>query len=126
MQAKTNEGAAMIEPMTARAAPRLIPAGLGASVLAVFSAVCCVLPMTFMLFGLGGAWLGVFGKAAAASPYLIALSAVLVAAAWIYAIRNGASRGARLVLVISTALTAAAWPIYYYEGAINDRLIGLM
>ncbi len=44
------------------------------SVSALGVATCCVLAMAMMLLGLGGSWLAVFGKLAAASYYVLAVS----------------------------------------------------
>lgn len=89
-------------------------------------ATCCVLPMTMMLLGLGGSWLAVFGKIAAASFYVLAIATVLVIAAWVLCHRRGSLRHMKGWLLGSTILTALAWIIVFNEARINDFLITLM
>lgn len=101
-------------------------ASLGLAGLAVLGAICCIAPMGLMLLGLGGAWLGVFGKLAAFAYYLIALSAVVTGLAWVIALGRGASARTRLLLSIATGLTLIAWPVAFFEGSINDYFITLM
>ena len=100
-------------------------AGMGVSVVAFFTALCCILPMVFILVGLGGAWMAVFGKIAALSPYAIGVSAVFVVTAWLVALRRKAA-GTWGFLVSATVLTLAAWLIFANEAALNDRLIAWM
>jgi mercuric ion transport protein len=87
---------------------------------------CCVLPMVFLLFGLGGSWLAVFGKIAAASFYVLGLSSFLILVAWVLAIRRGSSRNLRRWLVASTVLLGLAWLVVFNESRINDFLMTLM
>jgi mercuric ion transport protein len=87
---------------------------------------CCVLPMVFLLFGLGGSWLAVFGRIAAASFHVLAVASVLVLVAWVLAIRRGSARHLRRWLVASTALLGLAWLVVFNEGRINDVLMTLM
>ncbi len=89
-------------------------------------ATCCVMPMTMLLLGLGGSWIAVFGKIAAASYYVLAGSTLIVGWAWIAAIRRGSARRLRGWLAFSTALTALAWALVFNETRINDILITLM
>lgn len=108
---------------------RMANAGILGSVVALFAAACCVLPMVMMLLGLGGSWLAVFGAVAGVSQYIAAASAILVAAAWSIAIRRGGShgsRGTRVVLVSATVLVVAAWVLLLNEAGINDYLISWM
>lgn len=89
-------------------------------------ATCCVLPMTMMLFGLGGSWLAVFGKIAAASFYVLAIATVILLAAWMISYRRGSLVHLKGWLAGSTTLTAIAWVIVFNEARINDFLITLM
>jgi mercuric ion transport protein len=100
--------------------------GLVGSVGAVLTASCCALPMVMMLVGLGGAWTGVFARVAAAGYSVAGASALLLAAAWIVALRRGLRRPALVVLGLGTMLSAAAWAILLNANGINDWLIGLM
>ncbi|WP_281973602.1 hypothetical protein [Ruegeria faecimaris] len=93
------------------------------SVSALGVATCCVLPMAMMLLGLGGSWLAIFGKIAAASYYVLAISTVLVAVSWFVAHRNGTLANLKWWLVGNTATTALAWVIVFNEAQINDYLI---
>ncbi|WP_170505464.1 hypothetical protein [Ruegeria arenilitoris] len=93
------------------------------SVSALGVATCCVLPMAMMLLGLGGSWLAVFGRIAAASYYVLAISTALVAVSWFLVLRNGTLANLKWWLVGSTAITASAWVIVFNEAQINDYLI---
>ena len=93
------------------------------SVSALGVATCCVLPMAMMLLGLGGSWLAVFGKIAAASYCVLAVSTALAAVSWFLAHLNGALANLKWWLVGSTAITASAWVIVFNEVQINDYLI---
>lgn len=94
-----------------------------ASVGALGVASCCVLPMTMMLLGLGGSWIAVFGKIAAASYYVIALSSGAVFAAWVVSYRRGSLMRLKWWLGGTTALTLLALVIVANEIRINDFLI---
>lgn len=96
------------------------------SVAALGVATCCVLPMSMMLLGLGGSWLGVFGKFAAASYYVLTFATLLLLAAWIVCDRRGSLAQMKVWLAGSTTLTALAWAIVLNEARINDFLIALM
>ncbi|WP_299669639.1 hypothetical protein [uncultured Ruegeria sp.] len=78
------------------------------SVSALGVATCCVLPMVMMLLGLGGSWLAVFGRIAAASYYVLAISTALVAVSWIVAHGNGTLANLKWWFVGSSAITALA------------------
>ncbi|MEK6215854.1 MAG: hypothetical protein N2B03_01410 [Boseongicola sp.] len=79
--------------------------------------------MTMLLFGLGGSWLAVFGKIAAASYYVLAISSVLVAMSWLMSYRRSSTKRLMWWLSGSTALTALAWVVVINETRINDYLI---
>lgn len=100
--------------------------GVASAVFALFTGICCVLPMGLMVLGFGGAWVAVFGKISAIAYYVIAGSALLLAFAWLITLRRGANRGAILALSIASILTAASLPLVLYEGEINDYFITLM
>lgn len=89
-------------------------------------ATCCVMPMTMMLLGLGGSWIAVFGKIAAASFYVLGISTVIIAFAWVAAHRRNAISDLKWWLGGTTFLTAIAWVIVFNETRINDFLITLM
>lgn len=86
-------------------------------------ATCCVLPMTMLLLGLGGSWLAVFAKIAAASYYVLAASSVLIAVSWLISFRRGSVVKLKWWLAGSTTLTAFAWVVVFNEARINDYLI---
>ena len=86
-------------------------------------ATCCVLPMTMMLLGLGGSWLAIFGKIAAASYYVLAVSSALVAVSWLVCFQHGSLERLKWWLSGSTALTLLAWSVVFNEADINDYLI---
>ncbi|WP_246227817.1 hypothetical protein [Roseobacter ponti] len=96
------------------------------SIAALGVATCCVLPMTMMLLGLGGSWLAVFGKIAAASFVVLSIASVILLAAWIVTYRRGALDHLIAWLVGSSILTTLAWVIVFNEARINDFLITLM
>ena len=101
-------------------------ASYAGSISALGVATCCVLPMTMMLLGLGGSWLAVFGKIAAASYYVLAAASIMLLIAWVIAARKGTLAHLKGWLVGSTILTALAWVIVFNEAQINDYLITLM
>lgn len=90
------------------------------------TAACCVLPITFMLLGAGGAWVAVLASAAAFSPYVIAISAAVLVAAWFVSLRNSAPRRTLALLGSGSLLTALAWIVLLNEEAMNDYLIQFM
>lgn len=100
--------------------------GFAGSLLALFAAVCCVLPVALMAIGLGGSWVAIFGKVAAASYWIAGVSALLIALAWAIALRANASRDTRLILGAGTVLTLLAWCLILNEKALNDFLIAMM
>lgn len=86
-------------------------------------ASCCIFPMAMMLLGLGGSWLAIIGKIAAASFYVLVISTALVAVSWLISHRRGSMTRLKWWLVGSTAMTGLAWLIALYEARINDYLI---
>ncbi|MDA4844172.1 hypothetical protein [Hoeflea poritis] len=104
----------------------LSKAGLLGSILALFTAACCVLPLALMLVGLGGSWVAVLGSIAAAGYYVGAASTALIALAWFVAIRSHAKPGVYGKLAAGTVIMLVAWLVLMNEGLINNYLIGLM
>lgn len=100
---------------------------LGVSYFASFSALavasCCVLPVAFMLLGVGGSWLAIFGSIAATSYYALAFATAMVVLAWLMSHRSGTIRRLKWKLSASTASTALAWIIVFNETRINDYII---
>ena len=98
-----------------------------ASIISAFAAVgisaCCILPMVFLVLGLGGAWLAIFAKFAAIAYYVAGASALLLAASWVVAIRRHSPRRTRVILSVGSVLSALAWVLVLYEGPINDYLM---
>lgn len=107
---------------------RIMRKYLGFSYLASLGALgvtsCCVLPMALMLLGLGGSWTAIFGKIAAVSYFGIALSSLVVLAAWVVSYRRGSLVRLKWWLGGTTALTLLALVIVANETRINDFLIG--
>ncbi|NOD78554.1 hypothetical protein [Ruegeria sp. HKCCD4332] len=103
---------------------------VGASFLRSFTAfgvaTCCILPMALILLGLGGSWLAVFGKIAAASYCVLGGSTALLLLSGIVAYRHGSLDRLKWWLTGSFALTTIAWVIVLNEIRINDFLITLM
>lgn len=89
-------------------------------------AACCVLPMVFLLLGVGGSWLAVFGQVAAASYIVLGLSSALILVAWVAAARRGSPASFRRWLIVSTMLACLAWLTVLNESRINDALMTLM
>lgn len=79
--------------------------------------------MALMLFGIGGSWVAVFGKLAAASYYVLGLSSLVIAVTWAVAYRRGSLAALKSKLALSTVLTAVAWGVALNEARINDFLI---
>jgi hypothetical protein len=101
-------------------------AGLFGSIAALFTAACCVLPMTMMVLGLGGSWIAVFGQIAAYSAYIGLAAVGLLTMAWVLAWWRRAGRNTYVMLGIGSALSALGWAVFFYEGRINDLLITIM
>lgn len=86
-------------------------------------ATCCVLPMTMMLLGLGGSWLTIFGKIAAASFYVLTISTALVAGSWLVSCQRGTLPKLKWWLCGTTVITGVAWVVVFNEARINNYLI---
>ena len=104
----------------------MIRFAFAAALAAAGAAACCILPMSIMLMGLAGSWLGVFGKAAAWAPHLVAAAILCTAAAWLISWQRGGLRRHAPALTGLTALNLLAWVVWAREAAINNCLITLM
>ncbi|MEX0968950.1 MAG: hypothetical protein WD046_00745 [Paracoccaceae bacterium] len=93
---------------------------------AVGVGACCILPVTFILLGMGGSWLAIFGKIAAASFYVLALSTLVIGYSYLIAYRRGALGRLKWWLSGATFMTAIAWLVVLNEGRLNDYLISRM
>lgn len=100
--------------------------GVAGATLAFLTSLCCVLPMTFMVLGLGGSWLVVFGQVSAFSLYIGLASVAALVWAWVVAILRKGSRPTMLVLSGGTILSLVAWGIFLNEAALNQALIRWM
>ncbi len=101
-------------------------AGFAGAVAAFLTSICCILPITMMLLGLGGSWVAVFAKIAVVSPFVAAASVVLLVAGWVLAWRNGAPTRIFGLLGLSSALTAIAIAVILFRARIDDFLISVM
>ncbi len=103
---------------------------LGLSYLSSFGALgvatCCVLPITLMLFGLGGSWVAVFGKVAAVSYYMLTVSTLMILAAWVASFRRNSLGRLKWKLGGASTMTLLAWLLVANETRINDFLIRQM
>lgn len=96
------------------------------SLLALGTAACCVLPVTMMLFGLGGGWLAIFGRIAEWSYLVLAISTLLVLLAAAVSFKRGSMGKLRWWILGSATITASAWIVLFNETRINDFQITLM
>lgn len=103
--------------------PKYLSLSYLGSLSALGVATCCVMPMTMMLLGLGGSWLAVFGKIAAASYYVLAISTVLILVSWLASYQRGSLPKLKWWLCGATAITGLAWVVVFNEARINDFLI---
>ena len=99
--------------------------GLAGSILSLVSAVCCVLPLLFIMLGLGGAWVSIFGTMAAAGYYLLGATALVLVVALFSAIRDQDRVDVYALIFLGVVLTLVAWLIIANEGSINSALIEL-
>jgi len=88
--------------------------------------ICCILPISLMLLGVGGSWVAVFGKIAATGYYVLTVSTALLGIAWVLAYHRGIIERLTWWIAGSTGMTAAAWVLVLYEAQINDFLITLL
>lgn len=106
--------------------PTVASLGVLGSVAAFFAGLCCILPMIFLIAGLGGAWIAIFGKVAAIAYFALCSSVFLVAIGWAIAIRRGSGPAMRRKLILATVLTVLAAGLIFNETALNDYLINFM
>ncbi|NRG19236.1 hypothetical protein HPQ64_16215 [Rhizobiales bacterium] len=106
--------------------PMVASLGVLGSVVAFFAGLCCFLPMIFLIAGLGGAWIAIFGKVAAIVYFALCSSLVLVAIGWFIAIRRGSAPAMRKKLILASVLTVLAAVLVFNETALNDYLITFM
>lgn len=81
----------------------------GASILAVLSASCCVLPVGLTLLGLGGAWLTILGPFVAYRHVILIVIGGVLAWSW-FSLWRSSCGGRRYA--INLALVAVATLIY--------------
>ncbi len=105
---------------------KFVGLSIASSAAAFGVAACCVLPMIFLLAGLGGSWLAVFGKLAATGYYVLAASSALVAISVFLAVRNGSLPRLKWWLAGSAGLSLAAWILVINEARLNDYLMTMM
>jgi len=107
-----------VAPTTDSASSR---AALGlATVFALFSATCCVLPIGLSIIGIGGAWLTVFAPFTQYRAFILIVVAIIVGLAWLRLIRRyrcGRVRKSALALTIfATLALVASVSAPYWEG----------
>lgn len=92
---------------------RGLPISLAALGIALLSTSCCILPLVLVLMGLGGVWVGSLTALAIYKPWIIGLSAVMLALGFRHAYRrrptcDGASCSPRRVRLTRALLWASA------------------
>ena len=91
-----------------------------ATIFALFSATCCVLPIGLSIIGIGGAWLTVFAPFTEYRTLILVVVAVIVGIAWLRLFRryrSGQVNTSALVLtVIATLALIASLSAPYWEG----------
>lgn len=115
---------------------------LFAGALAFFAASCCVLPLIFVILGVGGAWLSVFDVFLGYRIEAVEMGALTVLAGWavhvlLYwrrrriagdaarTLRGLSKTGGFRALVVATALVFGAWLINTYQGELTRSLFEL-
>jgi len=76
--------------------------------------------------GLGGSWVAIFGKIAAFSYWVLALSTIVVGLSGYIAYKRGATAKLKLWLLGAVSMTVFAWIVVLSEAQINDFLISRM
>ncbi len=120
-EVETHRAQALVEEVAATApADRSGPmASLSSLAAAGLSASCCILPLVLVLLGLGGVWVGTLTSLAAYKPWLLTLSAGLLAFGYWRAYgrpascaggscRRGGLRLTRAILWFSTLVVLAS------------------
>ena len=91
-----------------------------ATVFALFSATCCVLPIGLSIIGIGGAWLTIFAPFTEYRALILVFVAVIVGFAWLRLFRRyqcGQVRKSALFLaVLATLALIASLSAPYWEG----------
>ncbi|MGR3723274.1 hypothetical protein, partial [Abyssibius alkaniclasticus] len=77
----------------------------GSALASVGVSACCILPVVFILLGMGGSWLAIFGKIAAVSFYVVAASSLIIGLSYYLALRRGALGRLKWWLLGATAQT---------------------
>ncbi len=98
--------------------------GLLAGLSALISASCCVLPILLVQAGLSTALVAHLGIFARVRPYLLTLTALLIAAGFIAAFWGGRQPRPLVLwmLIMATALVIAAVAAPYYERELLELL----
>ena len=99
---------------------------LGSTLAALGVSACCVLPVSFILLGMGGGWLAIFGNIAAVSYYVLACATLFIGYSALMSYRRGMLSRLKWWLISATSLTAIAWVIVLNKARINDYLISRM
>lgn len=103
----------------------LAKVGVAGSILSLISAICCVLPLLFIILGLGGAWGAIFGTVASVGYYLLGATGLVLVIALFNAIRSQDQARAYALIFVGVVLTLVAWLIIANERSINNVLIEL-
>ena len=118
--------------------------GLLVSIGAFATASCCALPLVFVLFGLGGAWLSIFDTFFEYRMYFLVPALLAVGIGWGLFVRKklvvqpeacevdgvcakpSTDRFTVIVLSVSTVLVLGAYLIAEYQGLVTRFLFSLM
>ena len=97
-----------------------------ATVFALMSATCCVLPIGLSILGLGGAWLSVFGPFTAYRSIILIGVAMIVCFAWVRLIRRRRSglksRSALVWTILASAALAVSVSAPFWESEASRAL----
>lgn len=93
-----------------------------ASILALLTASCCILPLGLTIVGLGGSWLSVLGPFVAYRSYLLIIVGLVVLWSWFSLWRSPCgilgNKNALLIRLFVTAIFVAAFTAPYWEDGI--------
>ena len=91
-----------------------------ATVVALFSATCCVLPIGLSIIGMGGTWLTVFGPFTQYRFPILVVVAMIVVLSWFRLIRRyrcgRVSKSALVLTMLATLALIASVSAPYWEG----------
>lgn len=91
-----------------------------ATVFALLSATCCVLPIGLSILGLGGAWVSAFGPFTEYRPVILAGVAAIVLFAWLRLIRRRrcghVSKSGLFWTILATVALAVSISAPFWEG----------